>query len=106
MGETMRKLTKREECAFTKHAFQQDFIEEGSGRKVYRFRDAFVVKIAKNRNCYRQNKLEVQRFLKYGSEKLAKIIAYSKKVIIMERVEKDIEFLQQVEPEKMLALGK
>ena len=106
MGEVMRKLTKREERAFTRHAFQQDFIEEGSGRKVYYFRNVFVVKIAKNRNGRRQNKLEAQRYLKYGGEKLAKIIAYSKNVIIMERVNNDIEALQQVAPEKSLALGK
>lgn len=87
----MIKLTKREEKAFTRHLFLQLFIEEGSGRIVYHFRDGFVLKVAKNRNGLLQNKLEVERYKKYGSEKLAKIIAYSKKIIIMEKV-KTIDF--------------
>ena len=82
----MIKLTKREEKAFTRHLFLQNFVEEGSGRIVYYFRDAFVVKVAKNKNGRLQNKLEVERFAKYGGEKLAKIIAYSKKIVIMEKV--------------------
>lgn len=87
----MIKLTKREEKAFTRHLFLQLFIEEGSGRIVYHFREHFVLKVAKNKNGYLQNKLEVERYKKYGSEKLAKIIAYSKKIIIMEKV-KTIDF--------------
>lgn len=82
----MIKLTKRQEKAFTRHIFLQHFIEEGSGRIVYNFRDHFVLKVAKNKNGYLQNKLEVERYQKYGGERLAKIIAYSKKIIIMEKV--------------------
>ena len=99
----MIKLTRREEKAFTRYLFKQWFIEEGSGRTVYKFRDDFVIKIAKNRNGYIQNKLEVQRYAKYGSEKLAKIIAYSKKIVIMERVKtSDI----QIDIDKSMELTK
>lgn len=96
----MKKLTKREEKAFTRYLFQQDFIEEGSGRKVYGWR-AWVIKVAKNRNGYLQNKLEVERFRKYGSTNLAKIIAYSKKIVIMEKVDLDIS---KIEPKKSMKL--
>ena len=81
----IQKLKKWQERAFTKYLFKQDFIEEGSGRKVYKWRD-WVIKVAKNRNGRRQNKLEVERFKKYGKENLAEIIAYSKKIVIMEKV--------------------
>lgn len=45
-----------------------------------------MIKVAKNRNGIDQNKTEVNRFKAYGSDKLARIIAYSKKIVIMERV--------------------
>ena len=86
----MRKLTKAQEKAFTRYLFQQDFICEGSGRKVYSWR-SWVIKVAKNKNGRQQNKYEVERFAKYGATNLAEIIAYSKKLVIMEKVDTSIE---------------
>lgn len=101
----MRKLTKAEEKSFTRYLFQQDFISEGSGRKVYEWR-AWVIKVAKNRNGYQQNKLEVQRFMKYGATNLAEIIAYSKKIVIMEKVNTNMEDLCNVNGDRCMNLTK
>lgn len=88
----MIKLNRKQEKAFTNYLLGQWFIEEGSGRIVYEFRDMFVVKVAKNKNGYHQNKNEIERYQKYGGEKLAHIIAYSKKIIVMEKLRlNDIE---------------
>lgn len=82
----MIKLSKKQEKAFTRYLLGQYFIEEGSGRIVYDFRGAFVIKVAKNKNGYHQNKNEIERYKKYGGSKLAHIIAYSKKIVIMEKL--------------------
>lgn len=99
----IQKLTIRQEKAFTRYLFQQDFIEEGSGRKVYKWRE-WVIKVAKNRNGYLQNKLEVKRFKEYGKTNLAEIIAYSKKIVIMEKVNTDMEDICKVNAEKIIKL--
>lgn len=88
------KLTRKEEKAFTRYLFQQDFIEEGSGRKVYKWR-SWVIKVAKNRNGRLQNKLEVKRFLEYGKENLAIVYAFSKNILIMERVDTALETINK-----------
>ena len=80
------KLTKRQEKAFTRYLFHQRFISEGTGRLVYGYGDTLVIKVAKNKSGYEQNKNEVERFKKYGDSKLARIYAYSRKIVIMERV--------------------
>lgn len=85
----MIKLSKKQEKSFTRYLLRQWFIEEGSGRIVYDFRGIFVIKVAKNKNGYHQNKNEVERYKKYGGEKLAHIIAYSKKIVIMEKLRLD-----------------
>ena len=87
-GSKMKKLSKREEKAFTRYLFHQYMIAEGSGRIVYSYGDSLVIKIAKNRNGLIQNKTEVERFKQYGDKNLARIYAYSKRVIIMEKVNK------------------
>ena len=97
----MRKLTRKQEKAFTDYLFQQDFISEGSGRKVYSWR-AWVIKVAKNRNGLLQNKLEVKRFAKYGSQNLATIIAYSKRIVIMEKVDTDLTKLIEMNNEQQM----
>ena len=84
----MKKLNKREEKAFTRYLFHQYLISEGSGRVVYSYGEKLVIKVAKNRNGIIQNKTEVERFKQYGKEHLAEIYAYSRKIIIMERVNK------------------
>ena len=83
----MKKLNKREEKAFTRYLFHQYLISEGSGRIVYSYGEKLVIKVAKNRNGIIQNKTEVERFKQYGKEHLAEIYAYSRKIIIMERVD-------------------
>lgn len=91
----MLKLTKRQEKAFTKYLFAQYLIEEGSGRAVYTFRGHLVIKVARNRNGIIQNRNEVIRFKKYGSEKLCVIVAYSKRLVIMERVNEHAEIPEE-----------
>ena len=99
----MRKLTKAQEKAFTRYLFQQDFICEGSGRKVYSWRD-WVIKVAKNKNGRQQNKYEIKRFAKYGATNLAEIIAYSKKLVIMEKVDTDLTKHNEINAEQMMSL--
>ena len=83
----MIKLSRRQEKAFTRYCFQDKLIGEGIGRKVYSYSEGspFVIKIAKNRNGRTQNKTEVERYKLYP-DKFAKIYAYSKNIIIMEKV--------------------
>lgn len=99
----MRKLTKRQEKSFTRYLFQKDYVGEGSGRIVYSWR-GWVIKVAKNKNGYLQNKNEVIRFKKYGNDKLAEIIAYSKKIVIMEKVNTNMEDLCKVNADKSMKL--
>jgi hypothetical protein len=84
----MKKLNKSEEKAFTRYLFHQYLISEGSGRIVYSWNDKVVIKVAKNRNGVIQNRTEVERFRQYGDKNFARIYAYSKKIIIMEKVNK------------------
>lgn len=84
----MIKLSSKEEKSFTRYLYQADYLGEGTGRKVYRWRD-YVIKVAKNRQGRKQNYNERLLYQLYGSNNtcLAKVYAYSKKIIIMEMVE-------------------
>jgi hypothetical protein len=67
---------------------RDEFINNGSSRAVFGYTNDLVVKIAIDKQGQRQNANEINAFRYYGSyAPLAKITAYGKNIVVMERVD-------------------
>lgn len=83
-----RKLSNLQERKLLKSLKNAKLIGNGSSRLVFihpRY-SSFVVKVAVGANSFRQNKLEVKLWNETQSKHLARIYAYGKFVVIMERM--------------------
>lgn len=85
----MKTLTEKEQNKLIKKVFKDySFINQGSSRKVFDIGKNRVLKIAFDNGGFNQNMLEVETYQQYNNIlPLAKIYAYSKNCIIMEKVD-------------------
>jgi hypothetical protein len=80
-------LTQEEELAILNSLTEDDMINNGTSRNVYRFRKDFVVKVAMSTGGTNQNKIERGYYEEHGdSGYFAELYACGKMINIMERL--------------------
>jgi hypothetical protein len=83
----MEKLSVQNELRLLEKAMQKnEFLGSGSSRAVYGLDYNTVIKVVADAGGQKQNDMEVQIYNTYKSDKLAKIHAFGKFIIVMERV--------------------
>lgn len=86
----MEKLTIQNELKLLEQALKSnDFIGNGSSRAVYGLDDKTVLKVVADDGGKLQNKIEAEMYDKHKSNKLAKVYAVGRYVLVMERVKLD-----------------
>jgi hypothetical protein len=85
--EIMEKLTIQNELRVLQKAFtKNEYIGKGSSRAVYGLDEKTILKVVADSGGKLQNKLEAETYAKHKSDKLAKIYAVGKFILVMERV--------------------
>lgn len=83
---TVIELTREEEEAIINSLTYEDFIDCGTSRAVYKFKEDYVVKVAMSYGGVNQNYIEKTYFNDIGNEYLANLYAHGMIINIMERV--------------------
>lgn len=98
----MKKLTKLEELQLINELMKgSKLIDNGSSRAVFAYGADKVVKVVCQEAGRTQNKKEVEMYERYGKKGyLAKIYAYGKNIIIMEKVDTNIENMDDEQEEQ------
>lgn len=84
----MIEFSEEQELNILKRAMEYDeYLDCGSSRAVYGLNKYFVVKVGLDTGGVSQNRREIEAHRKYGDHYLARIVGYSKNIVVMERLE-------------------